>query len=304
MVSVLHDIGEFGLIKKIAEWTAGPRGSVIRGIGDDTAVIKYTKNKYLLLTTDMLIEDVHFRLSEATPYLIGRKSLAVNISDIIAMGGVPKYAIVALGISGNRKISFIKGIYSGMRDLADRYGIAIVGGDTNRSGKIVISVSLVGEVEKENLVLRSNAKAGDAIFVTGRLGGSYKSKRHLTFTPRLKEARYLVKNFKISSMIDISDGIASDIARIAEESRVGARLDEKAIPLSKTCGIKNALFDGEDFELLFTASEREAVSISRRWPYSLKLTKIGNITGAKGVTELITKTGKIKRIPESGFRHF
>lgn len=298
----LSEIGEFGLIRKISRWV-GDAKDVIKGIGDDTAVIKYRKDKYRLLTTDMLIEGVHFKLSDATPYLIGRKALAVNISDIAAMGGVPKYAVAAFGMAPHPKISFIQAVFRGMKKLADKHGVNIVGGDTNRSNKLIINVSLIGEVEKSNLVLRSSADVGDTIFVTGRLGGSYKSKKHLKFEPRVREARFLVKNFDINSMIDISDGLANDLTRITETSHVGAIIEEKLLPVSKNCNVRDALFDGEDYELLFTTPEKETEAILKGWPYGLKLTPIGSITGAAKVIELITQRGT-RRIPQKGFRHF
>ena len=299
---ILRKLGEFGLIKEISGWLGSDRHAV-KGIGDDTAVLKYDRNRYLLFTTDMLIGGVHFKPSRTKAALIGRKALAVNISDIAAMGGVPKYGVVAIGLPPSMKINFVRRVYMGMKRLADKFDTKIIGGDTNRSDKFLINLSLVGEVKKKNLVLRSGAKPGDAIFVTGRLGGSFKSGRHLSFEPRLKEANFLTKNFKINSMIDISDGLASDLARIAESSNVGAVLDEESIPVSKGCNVKNALFDGEDFELLFTALKKDADKILKKWPFKLKLSRVGRITAAKKTIKL--KSGKKeKKIAARGFRHF
>jgi len=299
---ILRKLGELGLIKEISGWLGSDRRAV-KGIGDDTAVLKYDRNRYLLFTTDMLIGGVHFKPSRAKAALIGRKALAVNISDIAAMGGVPKYGVVAIGLPPSMKIDFVRRVYMGMKKLADKFDTDIIGGDTNRSDKFVINLSLVGEVKKKNLVLRSGAKPGDTIFVTGRLGGSLKSGRHLSFEPRLKEANFLTKNFKINSMIDISDGLASDLARITESSNVGAVLYEESIPASKGCNVKNALFDGEDFELLFTALKKDADKILKKWPFKLKLSEVGRITAAKKTVKL--KSGKKeKNIAGKGFRHF
>lgn len=298
----LDKIGEFGLIKLISGRLSGSK-NIIKGVGDDTAVIKYKKDAYLLFTTDMLIEGVHFRLNRTRPSLIGRKALAVNISDIAAMGGVPRYAVVAVGMPSASRLSLALGILGGIEKLARKFKIDIVGGDTNRSNKLIINVSLIGEVKKRELALRNEAKAGDAIFVTGALGGSLRSKKHLNFTPRVKEAGFLVRNFKIGAMIDVSDGLASDLLRIAESSGVGALIDKKKIPVNRNYSLKNALFDGEDFELLFTIPKKHAGDVIKKWPYAVKLTKIGEITKKKKVIELITDKG-LKKITGKGFRHF
>jgi len=296
-------VGEFGLIRKLSKQLRYSK-NVIKGVGDDAAVIGYRQGLHLLFTTDMLIEGVHFKLSKTRPSLVGRKALAVNISDIAAMGGIPKYAVVAFGFRSSSKVSFVKEILGGMKGIADKFGVDIVGGDTNRSDKLIISISLLGETEKKNLILRSGAKPNDVVFVTGRLGGSYRSGRHLKFVPRVKEARYLVKNFGISSMIDISDGLAGDLKRIAESSHVGVAIDDGAIPCNRGCKTTDALFDGEDFELLFTAPRKEASLIEKKWPYDLKLTRIGEVTKSKGVIELLTKKGAKKKITKKGFNHF
>jgi len=298
----LDKVGEFGLIKLISGRLSGSK-DVIKGVGDDTAVIKYKKDTYLLFTTDMLIEGVHFRLDRARPSLIGRKALAVNISDIAAMGGVPRYAVVAVGMPSASRLSLALGILGGIEKLARKFKIDIVGGDTNKSNKLIINISLIGEVKKRRLALRSRAKAGDAIFVTGTLGGSLRSRKHLNFTPRIKEAGFLVRNFEVSAMIDVSDGLAGDILRIAESSNVGAIIDKKRIPVSGNYSVKNALFDGEDFELLFTIPEKCAGNVIKKWPYAVKLTRIGKITKKKKVIELITDKG-VKKITGKGFRHF
>lgn len=299
---LLCDIGEFGLIKELSKYLRGGRG-VVKGIGDDTAVIRHAGDNHLLFTTDMLIEGVHFKIPGATPFLIGRKALAVNISDIAAMGGRPRYAVVAIGVPPHFSVSFARELYRGIKTLAAKFGISVVGGDTNGSDKLVVSVSLIGEAEKGSLVLRSGARAGDAIFVTGRLGGSLKTGAHLKFMPRVKEARFLVKHFKINSMIDISDGLASDLTRIIEASRVGAVIEKRSIPLNKGCKADSALFNGEDFELLFTVPRKRADALSKRWPYRLKLTRIGEITPT-GRKIILLAGGRAERMARKGFDHF
>lgn len=255
----VSDLGEFGLIAKIRRY-APVTSSVVKGIGDDTAVLRHTKDKYLLFTTDMLVEGTHFtrRMGGAA---IGHKALACSISDIAAMGGVPTHAVVSLGVAPKMPVRFVEDIYKGMGALAKRFGVSIVGGDTVRSNKIVINVALLGEVEKKYLVTRGGAKPGDWIFVTGTLGRSLATGKHLNFTPRLKEARFLVKNFKPSAMMDISDGLAGDLNHILKASRVGALLWEEAVPRTKGTTLQQALTDGEDFELLFTVREKQAVRL-------------------------------------------
>ena len=295
----LQDIGEFGLIKRIADKEKISDKDVVVGIGDDTAVLKYKKNLYLLLTTDMLVEDVHFN-QKATPFQIGWKALAVNISDIAAMGGIPKYGLVSLGLKKSTSLKFVDEIYQGIRSLAKKFKVKIVGGDTVASSKLVINVALTGEVEKKYLTLRKGAKIGDKIYVTGRLGGSIIGK-HLSFIPRVKEARYLVKNFHPSAMIDISDGLLSDLKRICEASNVGAKIYQKKIPVSREAvSLQNALTGGEDFELLFTVSEKYNNLIKSS---KFSITQIGEITKKKEVI-LLDEKGKKVSSEKAGFNHF
>jgi thiamine-monophosphate kinase len=252
----ISSIGEFGLIDVIRKQLRVD-SKVIRGIGDDTAVLPYGSSKYLLFTTDMLAENVHFaRRMPAQD--VGHKALACNISDIASMGGLPTFAVVSLGVPKNLSTTYIKDFYQGMQKLACQFGVSIVGGDTIKSDKITINVALLGEVEKKYLVTRDGARSGDQIFVTGPLGGSLKSGRHLTFVPRVAQARFLVGYFKPSAMMDISDGLAGDLNHILKASKVGAQLDYLSIPKHKSVSLKQALTDGEDFELLFTLSPSKA----------------------------------------------
>ena len=301
----IKDLGEIGLIKRIARNLRYDK-SVIKGIGDDTAVIKWTRDKYLLFTCDMLVEDVHFRRMKATPYQIGWKALGRNLSDVAAMGGVGRYAVVSVGLDPYASVSLADGIWKGLNAIAKRFGVSIVGGDTVRSRKLIIDVSLIGEVRKKYLVLRSGAKPGDAIFVTGSLGGSIKRK-HLSFTPRIKEAGYLVRNFKINSMIDISDGLALDLWRILNASKAGARIHERLIPVSKKAdSFDRAITDGEDFELLFTLSAKEAKRFFKTALAKMdtRVTLIGEITGKKDGCILVRKNGKREQVGAKGYLHF
>jgi thiamine-monophosphate kinase len=279
--------------------------SVLRGIGDDAAIIRDKKNKFLLITTDILIENIHFKIAEAESYQIGHKALACNISDIAACGGRPKYALISLGLPKNLSLNFIKGIYRGIKKLANRYKITIVGGDISSSEKLTINITLLGFAKRENLVFRDGAKVGDRIFVTGKLGGSGKGK-HLKFSPRVNEALILTKKYKINSMIDLSDGLAQDLYNIISRSKTGAYIHEDCIPLSSEAeNIDSALYEGEDFELLFTAPERESEKIKGSRAGKLKITEIGRIVEKSKGFKIIGKDKKAKEVSlKYAFKHF
>ncbi|MDO8536108.1 MAG: thiamine-phosphate kinase [Candidatus Omnitrophota bacterium] len=301
----IKDLSEIDLIKRLSKNFRLDK-TVIKGSGDDAAVLQWTKDKYLLYTCDMVIEGVHFDLSKATPFQVGWKALARNISDVGAMGGVPKYAVVSLAISPRRDVSVADGICEGIKSLADRFGVNIVGGDMARSEKIVIDISLIGQVEKKKLVLRSGAKTGDLIFVTGTLGGSIKGK-HLNFMPRVREAREILRNYKINSMIDLSDGLVLDLSRMLRASGVGAVICEKAIPISKDAsGINSAMYDGEDYELLFTIGAKEAKRFFRRRSNKMKtpVTLIGEIVSKREGYKVTRRNGKKDDLKIKGYLHF
>jgi thiamine-monophosphate kinase len=254
----------------------------------------------------MLVEDVHFRMREATAFQIGWKAMARNISDIAAMGGVPRYALISMGARPDLEVPFLDRIFNGINSAAEIGEINIVGGDTVIAGKLTIDVSLIGEVEKERLVLRSGARKGDLIFVTGALGGSMKGK-HLSFVPRLKEARWLVSRFKINSMIDISDGLSLDLWRILDASGTGARIYEDLIPVSKEArSFAGALRDGEDFELLFTITANEAKRFFKSPVIGTgtPITCIGEITARSEGYNLIRANGKAEKLKPEGYLHF
>jgi len=297
---LITKLGEFGLINRFKK-NIKLDSSVIRGTGDDCAVLKFTEDKYLLFTCDMIVEGVDFH-SKEDPYLVGRKAVAVSISDIAACAGKARYCLISLGMPRNKTIHFADRIFKGMRDIAVEFKINLVGGDLSASSKLVIDVSMLGIVAKKNLVLRQGARIGDIIFTTGTLGGSIFGK-HLKFTPRVKEAHFLAENFKINSMIDISDGLAQDLGHILSQSMVGATLYQDLIPLSpKARGLNDALYSGEDFELLFTMPRRESAKLLKRAPIRFK--PIGEITDKKYGLRLIDNLGREKDIRPKGFRHF
>jgi len=305
----IKDIGEINLIKRLSKGIRLDK-SVIRGAGDDTAVINWTKGKYLLFTSDMLVEDTHFKRGLtpfcATPFQIGWKALGRNISDIAAMGGTPRYALVSIGLNPRSPVSLVDGIYKGLKAIANKFNVNITGGDTARSDKLVIDISLIGEVERKNLVTRGGAKKGDVILVTGSIGGSIKGK-HLNFIPRVEEARRLVKNFRINSMIDISDGLELDLWRILDASAVGAKIYENAVPLSKDAGyFESAVSGGEDFELLFTMSYLEAKRFFKTYLAKMRtpVTLIGEIVSRRDGYKLVKPDGSITPLKPIGYTHF
>ena len=274
---------------------------VVKGIGDDCAVLKYTASRYMLLTSDMIAEGTHFT-KKATPFQIGWKAMAVNISDIASMGGIPKYALLSIGVSRKKNTGFLKKIIKGVEKASKRFGITVIGGDTISSRKTVLNVTMTGEVEKKRLVTRKGARPGDLLFVTGALGEKGKD---LDFLPRVREARTLVQNFKINSMIDLSDGLAMDLGALVRASAVGACVHESLIPLSeRSLPLKEAICRGEDFELLFTASLPESKRLIKRMgeKEDLPISLIGEIVKKPGVF-IIGETGKVIPLKPKGFRH-
>lgn len=301
----LKDVGEIKLIESFAKAMRLDR-SVVKGSGDDAAVIRWTRDKYLLLTCDMVVEGVHFRSKDASPFQIGWKAMARNISDIAAMGGIPRHALVSVAIDRDLPLSFVQKLVKGMNAAARKFGVSIVGGDMSESRKLVIDISLTGEVEKKNVVFRSGARAGDVILVTGSIGGSRKGK-HLDFIPRVEEARRLVKNLKINSMIDVSDGLVIDLWRILKASSVGAELYANAIPVSRqAASLESALSEGEDFELLFTMGIKEAKRFFKTHLAGMKtpVTLIGEITRRSEGYRMIGVDGKVRRLGPDGYVHF
>jgi thiamine-monophosphate kinase len=304
--SLNNKITELSIIEYFQRNLISKSPLIIKGIGDDAAVIKINNDKYLLNTSDMLIEGRHFRKKENL-YDVGYKSIACSLSDIAAMGGVPSFALVSLGIPKRFKPGDIKSLFKGLKKSASNFSVNIVGGDTNASGKLIIDVSMVGFVKPGNLVLRSQAKVGDYIFVTGSLGGSIYSK-HLKFIPRVKEASYLTNRFKLNSMIDISDGLVLDLWRIAKASAVGAVIFEDLIPVSKDArNFKEALYMGEDFELLLTISPKHGeklIDLIRQRKVWFPLSFIGKIIDEKHKIYLLDKNHKLKDMKAKGFLHF
>ncbi|MBC8185543.1 thiamine-phosphate kinase [candidate division KSB1 bacterium] len=317
--------GEFALIKKLTNIIPSQSKDVLVGIGDDAAVIKSpnNKNQFLLITTDILVEGEHFNKSWSTPEQIGIKSIECNVSDIAAMGGLPTFLVVSLVIPPSTNVEWCERLYQGFAYACNRYGIIIVGGDTTQGSVETINITLLGKVSDKNLCLRSNAKPGDILAVTGELGASsaglnllksnlpitpYLEKKHLTPECRLDAAKDLAP--AVNAMIDISDGLASEVNHICDNSNVGAVINEKDIPVhqdvlnaGKTLNKQTREFvlnGGEDFELLFSISKLDLEKLKQT---GVKYYPIGEIINPGEGRFLITKNNN--KIPLlGGFKHF
>lgn len=320
----LKDIGERRLISGIRQAVpVNPRG-VILGIGDDAAVVRGPGT--LVLTHDLLVEDVDFRRALHPARLLGRKALNVNLSDIAAMGGRPLHAVLGLALPGGIGRPWLGQFLRGVLDAAGAAGVALVGGDLSSSREIVIAVTLTGKARR--FVTRSGAKPGDRLFVSGTLGDAAMGLRlvergparrkgrpagrlvraFLDPSPRLELGLLLARRGLASAMIDISDGLAVDLSHICEESRVGAELELGRVPISpelrRALGrpLEAALYGGEDFELLFTVRPRNILRV-RELEKRFKLTEIGRITAGKKIVA-VDLTGKKRPLKIRGYEHF
>jgi thiamine-monophosphate kinase len=235
---------------------------------------------------------------------IGHKAIASSISDIAAMGGIPKFALVSLGAPASAPWAVISQISKGIQRTAKKFHVEIVGGDTIEAKKIIINVALTGEAKHNEVVYRGGARAGDQIFVTGPLGGSLASGRHLRFCPRIAESRYLVKKCKPTAMIDISDGLVADLGHILRESRVGAVIEQDLIPRNPDAALGDALYDGEDFELLFTVSPSKARDLTRSRTGKYRFYRIGQIIAGNRDLRIKTSSGRLKKVNIKGYTHF
>lgn len=282
-MKTVGEIGEDGLIAALSVGLA-EGDEVVVGPGDDCAVVG-RGDELCLLKTDAVVAGVHFRRDEEARR-VGWKAVARVLSDFAAMGGEAGELLVTLAIASEVEVRWVKELYQGMEACLDEHGGVIVGGETTSlpSGvPTMISVAGRGKVRREHLVTRSGGQAGDGIYVTGRLGGSLGGK-HLDFAPRLTESRWLVERFPLTAMMDLSDGLAKDLPRLARMSGVGYEVDREALPREVGVGVEEALGDGEDYELLFT-SPVSAGEMKKAWDErfpELELTRIGALTGEEG----------------------
>lgn len=306
---------ELSLIQKLCALLPTSTDTIV-GPGDDCAVLDLQlADRWILFKTDAIVEGTHF--TPATPAeKIGRKAIARCLSDIAAMAGEPKHALITLGLPTGFDPDRIQDIYRGAAEIASAHKITIVGGETTTNPLLLLSVAMIGTVAKDRCILRAGSKLGDAIFVTGELGGSIHGK-HLDFTPRLKEATWLAGHFLPHAMIDLSDGLASDLRHLVEASSCGAELLTTAIPISAAAkknppssaqpktALMAALTDGEDYELLFTVPSRDAVPLLDAWKNQFpetKLTCIGKIAETPGIT--LRDHKGIRPLTAHGYIHF
>ena len=326
----LSSLGEFGLIDRISAHVGSGEG-VVTGIGDDAAVTALSPGMQLLTSTDMLLEDVHFRRTWHPPVLLGRKSLAVSISDIAAMGAIPRWSLLSLGIPAGFPLDFLDGFVDGFLAMAAEHGVTLIGGDTcsSRNG-LVISVTIMGEQYPHLVARRSGAQVGDEIWVTGSLGGAALALRLLEAespevepalmarlldpTPRVKAGLALAESGLVRAMIDISDGLLADFGHIAQLSGVGGVLYPERLPLtealvewaarSSLSPYHLALSGGEDYELAFTASPDYRENIFNLAKKSgMEVTPVGIVTSSPEVTALLLD-GSRCITQHIGFNHF
>jgi thiamine-monophosphate kinase len=329
----VSELGEFGLIDLLARMVSSsqdnqlaPRQLVV-GIGDDAAAW-YSQASTQLATVDSLIQDVHFSLSTTSWKELGWKALAVNLSDIAAMGGVPRYALISLALPGNTEVEDVTALYEGILELAQQFEVFTVGGDTSNAPMVSITITVLGSSRNKHILRRSTARPGDKVAVTGHLGSaaaglkiltdklqldaevtSYLREAFLRPRPRIAEGQLLVKQGVVTA-IDISDGLLSDLRHICEASQVSARVEFDRLPVQAMVrenfgdnALKLALAGGEDYELLFTASAEIMQRVKRE--ATCPVTVIGEIYGEKpGEISLFDTNGNPVNLRETGWEHF
>ncbi|MDO9534425.1 MAG: thiamine-phosphate kinase [Bacillota bacterium] len=333
----LQDLGEFALIGHLTKKMRAYGDSVILGIGDDAAVFRVDGGKYTLVTCDMLVDGHHFWRDRITPEQLGHKALAVSLSDIAAMGGVPRYALLAVGWPSDVDVDYAEGIYHGIEKLAAAHDVFIIGGDTVSAPQLILDVTVIGEME-DNPVTRTGAKTGHLFAVTGSLGASAAGltllqnvtsrdvilsaasrqallRSHLLPQPRVKEGAVILKTGCPSAMIDISDGLASEIYHICEGSGVGAEIDITCLPVherTRQAGellgkdyLNWALYGGEDYELLVSLAEENALTVQKELrAMDVDFTIIGKVMVKEKGVKLLLGDGKAVDMEKKGFDHF
>ena len=335
----VSETGEFGLIDIMAETLGGNHdASIIRSIGDDAAVYQVGENRVHVVTTDALIESIHFDRAFMPMEHLGVKSIAVNVSDVVAMNALPRYATMAIGIPHTISVEMIEALYRGIRKACDAYDVALIGGDTTAAQRLTLAVTVIGEADEDQIVYRHGARIGDAICVTGELGASYAGlrllldqraalenagdnfesqlgqyryvvQRHLTPTPRISTVKaFHEMGILPNAMIDISDGLASEIQHICRQSHCGAMLHAAQLPIHEETrkaaaffgqdADTYALYGGEDYELLITLPETDLAKL----PAGL-VTRIGEITDEESI-QITTPEGAVIPLEGKGYQHF
>jgi thiamine-monophosphate kinase len=333
----ISDIGEFGLIERIRRGLPRPGADVVVGLGDDVAVLRTGGEQWLLATCDSQVEGSHFLRDKITPYQLGRRAVAINLSDVAAKGGSPCHLLVSLSLPQDTAVEWVDELYRGLQDEASRFGVEIVGGNLTRSPLVLmVDVFLLGQVEPDHLLLRSGARPGDQVLVTGTLGDAAAglallldpsltvdedharrvTAAHLTPSPRVREGQAIARLRAATAMMDISDGLASDVGHLCDESGVGVRLWAARLPISPAaravaqaagrapCHL--ALFGGEDYELLLTAppEQVEALAAAVRQATETPLTVVGEIVPAAEGRVVILPEGRAVPLEAGGWDHF
>ncbi len=332
----VSELGEIHLVERLRA-LARQRDDILHiGIGDDCAVIRRPEGWVWLLTTDCLIEDIHFRLRYTSLEDLGAKAVAVNVSDVAAMGGRPRFALLTLGLSEATAVEDADALYRGVRRSCDHYGVSLVGGDTTRAPRMLLSIVLIGEQEEDSVVSRSGARPGDEIYVTGTLGDAVMGfalleegqtpetaspdvqwllHRHLAPQPRLRAGRRIAEAGLATAMIDISDGLATDLKRLCTASAVGAHIHLQRLPRSSPLKavapergldpLEVALTGGEDYELLFAVPPGKGAALAPALLTSGPvITHIGTITTAGEGIVVQEPDGRVRPLAEEGFNHF
>jgi len=288
----LADLGEPGILEAIRRAAPAADPAVLVGIGDDAAVVRGRADRALIVTCDSQLEGVHFRRASAAPFDVGWKAMAVNLSDVAAMGGVPRFALVSLALPVALALPWVEELYRGLTEVGGAYGVTVIGGNLSRTpGPITVDVTLLGEVEAGLVVRRTGARAGDRVLVTGTLGASGAGRRlagrgrrlpgrarlvaaHRRPTPRVHEGRAAALSGHVTAMIDLSDGLAADLIRLCEANELGVRLDADAVPIGDEVrgaaallgidALALALYGGEDYELLMASPPARAAALADR----------------------------------------
>lgn len=319
---------EFEFINWLRSQTVNHSINLIAGIGDDAAIFSSPPNQETLISTDLLAEDIHFKLDFTPANLLGHKTLAVNLSDIAAMGGEAQYFLLSISRPKTLSDSFLTELLTGMLELAQTHQVTLIGGDTSASSdKLFLNLTILGKCQSGKAIRRSGAKAGDEVYITGQIGASalglellQQGKRlgdnnltdienrallaHLKPTPRLTFGKALGTENIATAMIDISDGLSSDLGHICEESNVGAKIDLNFLPIFSTASLNQALNGGEDYELLFTVSPENStklIELAKLFP-DLPITKIGVITS--DLDRWLTQGERKTPLLAKGYDHF
>lgn len=339
----LRQLGEFGLIQRLKRRVGPERSSLLRGIGDDAAVIRTGPGRLLLLTTDLLAEGIHFDLATATMEDIGYKAAVGNLSDIAAMGGMPQYMLVALAIPAWRTVAEVDKLYRGLLRACRRHGVQLAGGDTSASQRgLFLCITVTGISKTHRPLTRDGARVGDLVYVTGTLGDSeaglkilktgrrmawrsstgvqgrhrrFLVHRHLRPTARIPEGHALASRRLATAALDLSDGLSGDLGHLCEQSRVGAEIEAASLPLSPACRwyagtlhlnpARFALGGGEDYELLFTVSPHNQGRLDRlARGKGFRFTRIGTIRSKTFGIQVRPPTGPLRPMPSASYQHF